>query len=337
VTLRLAPALGIAVAGSGVARAKAYSNEDAWRVRLGERWRDELAQREWSADRPREAWGVESREWIEPPADAASLAEAAARAALADAGRDGASVDLLVVATSTPPRITSSLAGRVGAALGVRGACIDVRAGGAGGLFAWTTAAALGARRALVVAAETPSAYFAEDDLSTSMLFGDGAGALVLERDASHGERGLVLGWMGREDAPGESFTVPGGLPPTRAALEEGRYRLRRGSADYESALGRLRLEIAARLGDAALAAGEVALFLPYAVTSRSARDEAGALGVAPDRLATSLARHGCMGCASVLVALHEARAAGRARAGDLVATTAVAGGVSWAALLGRL
>jgi len=262
-------------------------------------------------------------------------------------------VDLLLVATSTPPRATSSLAARLVRALDGRAAAFDVRAGGAGALDAWLTAAALlahGARSALVVAAETPSRWLDERVPALALLYGDGAGAVLLERDdgpsagaaagagaASAGAPGAdlarggtsrrgLLGALSLSAAgAGRPMTVPGPLPPTAAALSAGGYRMEAPDRDYVRSLAVARHELLSGLRTEFTA--EVAAtdhFLPAAVTLPQALEDAASLGVAAGRLAVSLREHGALGCAAPLVALAS------------LALSAVGGGITGTALLWR-
>lgn len=352
--LRGSPAIavaGVEIAGSASAfpaeieAGRELTNEEAYRELLGETWRAELERRGFTSEHPETAWGVRRRQWLGTPgrpetaqADAADLALHATRKALADARLDPGAVELLVVATSTPPRISSTLAGRVGRELGIEAPCLDLRAGGAGGLCAWITALAYlnaGCANAVVVAAEALSPVLDPGDLATALLFGDGAAALVLSR-CDDERRGLVWARSGNADVPGRAFTVPGPLPPTRD-LGFGGYVFQAPDASYSSGLTKLRASIAAELARAAAERGlALDVAVPYAATEPQARAQAEALGVPFERVASTLAEHGCLGAAAPLAAIDELRRASRAPAGTIVAATAAGGGVAWGSLLWR-
>lgn len=318
------------------------SNEGVARMLLG----DELG----SADleQPR-AWGLERRRWArarrdarpEECLDAADLALAAARKALARASLAPGEIDVLVTATSTPPRISSSLASRLARSLDCSGLALDLRAGGAGALQGLVVAAqqlASGARHALVVGTEVASLYLDSHDLRSAWLYGDGAGAVVLRADPDAGERGLVGATFGSARAAGRAFTVPGALPPTAEALARGEYRFQRPDGAYGRALLELwrttSRELVARFPREC---AELACFAPYAVSR--AQLEAALEPLASPRVALieTLARHACLGAAGALVALHELLSSGAWGPGALVASSALGGGVNRAALIWRL
>jgi 3-oxoacyl-[acyl-carrier-protein] synthase-3 len=342
--LKLAGLERLRLAGSAVALPDTadLSNGDVFKRLLGVDHAARLAERGWDEEHPRVAWGVEHRRWCAPGTSGASeeLAERAARGAMEDAGVSAGSVDLFVTATSTPGRVTSSMASAVAKRLGLEAACVDLRAGGTGGLQAWITAASLlacGAQRALVVAAETPSRYLDPEDLSSALLYGDGAGALLIER--VEGEScGLVGALVGARGAQGRPFTVPGELPPRAADVEAGAFRFQVPDADYLRELADawratctdLRASFPEELAQARH-------FLPYAVTRAQLEQAAEVAGKDAAHAGASLAAHGCTGAAGPLIALHELRAAGELAAGDILASSAVAGGLSCCSLLWRV
>jgi len=353
VTRRFGPRLGIRLAGSGAAFPSeielggSLSNADMYRMLLGDDAESVLAHRGWHLDHPSTAWGVERREWIRrdpsggcDPADVVELASEAARRGLWEADLAPAEVDLLVAATSTPPRITSTLAASIGQRLGVTAPCLDVRAGGAGGLAAWLTASRFvgeDCRHAVVVAVETPSLYVGMTDLATALLFGDGSAALVLRYEADAGS-GLLGAVIGRGDAPGTSFTVPGSLPPTPEQIDAGRYRFRSPDRPYLEALARSWAALCEELRRSfPEAAAETDSFLPYAVTVGQVRDAAVVLGVSDDQTVHTLAAHGCLGCPGPLVGLDRLRRDGGPQDGRVLALAAVAGGVTSAGMFWQL
>jgi 3-oxoacyl-[acyl-carrier-protein] synthase III len=353
-TMQMGARPGIAIAGTGTAFPSdlgvgaVLTNGDVYEALLGVDANAILAARGWRPDFARDEWGVDRREWIrnkEPDqggtaADVTDLAARAAEVALLDGGIEAAEVDLLLAATSTPGRITSTLAAAVGRRLGVTAPCLDLRAGGAGGLAAWITAVRFLSDEctvALVVAAETPSLYLDPDDLATAVLYGDGAAALVLLGDARTGSglRGAVLG---RCDASGREFTVPGSLPPTPIELGDGRYRFQKPDGAYRDALDHAWKTLCGELRCSSPGLVDtVEHFLPYAVTRPQVKRAAAALGVASDRTFDTLARHGCVGCPGPIVGLDALRREGRAGTGQVVALAAVAGGISMTGILWQL
>lgn len=339
-----ASAPGLALLGSGVAfpsdcaAIAPLDNAAAYRALLGAASEHILAERGWASDHPERVWGIRSREWSRlpgcaPACDAADIGLAAGRAALRDAGVRPEEIDVLAVATSTPPRVTSSLAGRLARTLGIEGMAFDVRAGGAGGLQAWALASRLLAHpgaTALVVAAAVPSHYLDPTDLVSSLLYGDGAGALVLRRlpDAAGG---LVFAAAGNAAYEGTAFTVPQPLPP----VSDEPYRFQRPDAAYGrhlAATWSLATEVLADQVDP----GVPTHLVPYAVTRERTEGVAARLGCSAATGLDVLAHHGVLGSAGPLVAVAKLRARGAVAATDALAGVAVGGGIAWCSLLWR-
>ncbi|HHO50935.1 MAG TPA: hypothetical protein ENK18_08705 [Deltaproteobacteria bacterium] len=292
------------------------------------------------AQEARRRWGVWRRSWARwpgtdtPTVTTQALAGAAGRRALQRTGWAPESLGLCVVATSTPDRITQSLAAKVGVELGLRCATLDVRGGGVGGLQAWLIATSWlshRCRRALVIAVDCPSSMVDPDDAIALLLYADGAAAIALEHDGSPG--GLVWGALGTREGAGTSFTVPGPLPPTAEALRAGAYRFRTPDATYTDALRSAWEEISAAL---ARQAGPIDWFAPYRVTPRQIAAAAGALGVPPERTHADLSAHGCTGASGCLLSVHELLSSGRLPPGTLLASSAVGGGICLGGLLWR-
>jgi 3-oxoacyl-[acyl-carrier-protein] synthase-3 len=355
-SLRLAASAGVTIAGSGsafpsdIGAGAVLSNHDVYRELLGPGADAELSARGLAPDHAREAWGVQRREWLrgaqrealDASADVTALAAQAARKALEAAALDAGQIDLLIAATATPARITSTMASAIAKRIGCGEdtACFDVRSGGTGGLVAWLTATrylSSACSTALVVAAETPSLYLDRRDLATALLFGDGAGALVL-RFESGAEAGLLGAVMGHVHADGRAFTVPGPLPPQADALADGAYAFQRPDAVYREALAGAWSQVCHDLKqDFPAVVDSIAHFLPYAVTAPQVRRAADALGVSTQQTYETLAQHGCLGCAGPLVSLDALRRNGSASRDQTVALAAVGGGISIAGMLWRL
>lgn len=330
---KIRPIPDLAITGSGAAYpGPALTNADVYQRLLGHDWHSNLAVRGYSPDRAETDWGIRTRHWCASAQQATALAGEAAKNALADAGVQVADIDLLLLATSTPLRITASLAALVGRQIGATAPCIDIRAGGAGAIHAVLTGCtwlAAGCSRVLVVAVETASPYLDPADLSTSLIFGDGAGAIVLEHRT--GTPGLLGAICGRSDAPGKAFTVPGELPPGPTQ----RYYFQRPDSEYTEALAsRWQLVLGQLREVLPEAIANLSYFVPYSTTAPQVGRAMAALGVSMDKTISTLDRNGCLGTASVLCALHELRSTRRVQAEDTVALAAVGGGVSWAAML---
>lgn len=303
------------------------ANDEAWEALLGPDWRAGLAERSLDPDHPRTAWGVERRGWCALPrrvaaADAVDLGVAAARAALDEAGCRPEDLDVVVFATSTSSRPTSSDAHRLAKALGTPAAAWDLRSGGAAGLLGWHQAALAvdqGARSAVLVAAEVISPWVDPEDTATALLYGDAAAAVVL----APGEGGLRSFAAGHATVEGRPFTVPASLPPRPGE----RLVASRPDATYQRGLQEVWAGTRQALLDGL--AGRVAdALLPYAVTRQQVLALADPLPVR--RVVDVLPDRGCVGAASPIVALDRWRRSGGR---GLAAAAAVGGGVSWAAL----
>lgn len=343
--LVLSECCGIEIAGTGVGfpsdllgePRRELTNRQWCRLFFGPEAEEQLARRGLNWDFPESRAGVKRRQWLRRKGHhAAHLGAVAAASALESAQISPSEIDLLVTATSTPPRITSSLCGLIAAALGTESASFDVRAGGAAGLTAWMTAVQYlraGARSVLVVASETPSLYTSTDDAVSAGLLGDGAGALVLRKTDGKPGPGFLGGCMQTATPQGTTWTVPGPLPPTARALRQGEYRFRRCDAEYSRQLRELRMANVKSLTETKpTLVSRCTHFVSSAPTHSQALAEHAALGNAQATLATTLEAHGFLGCSSGLVAVHELRAKGRLRNEDILLLTAVAGGVhrSW-------
>jgi 3-oxoacyl-[acyl-carrier-protein] synthase-3 len=348
--LLLPPCRGIEIAGTGVGfpsdlprEPRADLTNRQWcRLFFGPNAEEQLSRRGLNWDFPETRAGVRCRQWLRRKGHhAAHLGIAAASAALQSANIPPSEIDLLLTATSTPHRITSSLSGLIAAAVGAPCASFDVRAGGAAGLCAWMTAVGYlraGVRRALVIAAETPSLYASKDDPVAASLLGDGAGALVLCQTDRSPAPGFLGGSMQTTMPRGTAWTVPGPLPPTALALTRGEYRFRQCDAEYNRQLRDLRISNVKSVTEAVPAlVSQCTHLLSGAPTRRQALAEYDALGNPGAALTTPLEAHGYMGCAGGLVAVHELRAGGRLRNDDILLLTAVAGGVHQSWMLWRV
>jgi 3-oxoacyl-[acyl-carrier-protein] synthase-3 len=315
-----------------------WQNPEFLEVLFEGRANHELAARGWTIDEPFARLGVHSRQWLRGErAHVGDLAVAAATRALDRSGTDLGEIDLLLTATSTPSRITSSLASYVAGALKLSVAAFDIRAGGAAGLFAWLTAIQFlrsDARTALIVAAETPSRFRNRHDPLTTSVLGDGAGAVVLRRsyDPLYAG-GLVGGFIETLAVAGKPWTVPGLLPPTIQQTQAGSYEFQVSDSEYNSSLRFLRVQTILDLQTALPEiANRAAYFVSNAPTRSQAEAERNALRNPTTQLVTTLTAHGFLGCAGPFVAFHELRAGGSLLPMDLVLFSGVGGGVhrSW-------
>jgi 3-oxoacyl-[acyl-carrier-protein] synthase-3 len=289
---------------------------------------------EWIVERS----GIHERRIAAPHESTSSLGAAAARAALASAELDASDLDLVIVGTSTPDGMFPAAASRIQHAIGARKAgAFDVNAACAGFLAALSTGAQFiasgAARRVLVVGAETMSRILDWTDRSTCVLFGDGAGALVLE-EAAADEPGGVEACLLRSDGSLASLLYAGG-PAAPAGLDgaalearivmDGRNVFRQAV----TAMSQTALEAIARAG---LRVEDIALCVPHQANLRIIDAVGRYVGLPAERVFVNLDRYGNTSSASIPIALSEASAAGRLQPGDHVLFVAFGGGLSWGA-----
>jgi 3-oxoacyl-[acyl-carrier-protein] synthase-3 len=282
-----------------------------------------------------ERTGIRSRYIAGEGETTASLATEAARRALNDAGLDASSVDLIVLATATPDQTFPSSATKVQATLGIPD-CIafDVHAVCTGFLYALSVADAMlragNARTALVIGAETFSRILDWEDRTTCVLFGDGAGALVLR--AEEGERGILATKLHADGRHNDLLFVDGG-PSTTGTV--GKLRMK-GREVFRHAVVNLAEVMNEVLSDASLDAGEVDWVVPHQANARILDATAKKLGLPPEKVVVTVDRHANTSAASVPLALDTAVKDGRIKRGDIVVLEAMGGGFTWGAAVLR-
>lgn len=263
----------------------------------------------------------------------------AAQAALADAGLTAADIDLIVLATSTPDQTFPATAVTIQNELGItRGAAFDLQAVCSGFVFALATADAhlkTGSfKRALVIGAETFSRILDWSDRGTCVLFGDGAGAVVLEAvpEAEAGGRGLLTSHLRSDGRHRSKLFVDGGPSTTQTV---GHLRME-GREVFKHAVGMITDVIT----DAFTATGEsadtITWFVPHQANRRIIDASAQKLGIAPEKVVVTVESHGNTSAASIPLALDAARRDGRIQRGDLVLLEAMGGGFTWGSALLR-
>ena len=261
----------------------------------------------------------------------ASLAVDAARKALEHAGVAATDVDLIVLATATPDQTFPSSATKVQAALGIRD-CIafDVHAVCTGFLYALSVADSMlrsgNAKRALVIGAETFSRILDWEDRATCVLFGDGAGALVLA--AEEGERGILATKLHADGRHNDLLFVDGG-PSTTGTV--GKLRMK-GREVFRHAVVNLAEVLNEVLEDAGLTAADVDWVVPHQANARILDATAKKLGLPPEKVVVTVDRHANTSAASVPLAFDTAVRDGRIKRGDLVVLEAMGGGFTWGA-----
>ena len=268
------------------------------------------------------------------------LGLAAARAALADAQVDAQSIDLIVLATSTPDNTFPATAVSIQAGLGItQGAAFDLQAVCSGFVYGLATADGLLRtgmhKRALVIGAETFSRILDWNDRGTCVLFGDGAGAIVMETQPQAGtreDRGILTSHLRSDGRHKTKLYVDGGPSSTQTV---GHLRME-GKDVFRFAVGAITDVIKDVFHDTGYTADDLDWFVPHQANKRIIDGSAHKLGIAPEKVVTTVDRHGNTSAASIPLALDVAVKDGRIKRGDLVLLEAMGGGFTWGASLVR-
>ncbi|MEM1317761.1 MAG: beta-ketoacyl-ACP synthase III [Pseudomonadota bacterium] len=317
------------IVGSGAAKPRtAVSNADLEkRVETSDEW-------------IRQRTGIEQRWIAEDDETTASLGEDAARAALNDAGLTPNDIDLIVLATSTPNNTFPATAVDIQNRLGMtHGAAFDMQAVCSGFVFALTTADAFiqagQAKRVLVIGSETFSRILDWDDRTTCVLFGDGAGAVVVELGEGVGmsnDRGILTSHLRSDGSHKDKLFVDGG-PSTTGTV--GHLRMQ-GRDVFKHAVAMITDVIEDAFAATGLTADDIDWFIPHQANKRIIDASAKKLNIAPEKVVMTVAEHGNTSAASIPQAIDVAVRDGRLKRGDLVLLEAMGGGFTWGAVLVR-
>ncbi|MFY0613877.1 MAG: ketoacyl-ACP synthase III [Hyphomicrobiaceae bacterium] len=287
-----------------------------------------------------ERTGIKARHIAADGELTSDLAVKASKSALIRAGIDPIDIDLLICATATPDRTFPSTAVRVQHNIGMtKGCAFDVQAVCSGFVYAMATADNFirtgQSKRALVVGAETFSRILDWEDRGTCVLFGDGAGAVVLEahnQPGTNDDRGILASRLRSDGRFEELLYVDGGPSSTGTT---GHLRMN-GREVFRHAVQKISGVIEETLLASGMTADEVDLFVPHQANSRILDGIAKKLGVAPEKVIKTLDRHGNTSAASIPLALNQAFEAHKLSEGDLVLMEAMGGGFTWGAVLAR-
>jgi 3-oxoacyl-[acyl-carrier-protein] synthase III len=287
--------------------------------------------------------GIRARHVVGPNESTSTLATEAARRALACAGLEPTAIDLIILATCTPDRPFPATACTVQANLGIPGiGAFDLAAACSGFVYGLSVATSMirsgAARNVLFIAADIFTHYINWHDRNTCVLFGDGAGAVVLQpSDAPYGQLSCVLGASGKDE---DLMAVDSGgtrLPATPELLEQGRqYVYMNGREIFKLAvrgMGDSSLQVIAEAG---LTPDDIALVVPHQANLRIIEATAKRLNVPMERVFINLDRYGNTSAATIPIALAEAAEQGRFKDGDHVLLTAFGGGLTWASAVIR-
>jgi 3-oxoacyl-[acyl-carrier-protein] synthase III len=284
--------------------------------------------------------GIRERRIVAPGELTSDIALAAARAALAAARLDASSVDLIILATSTPDNTFPATAVSVQASLGIAGgAAFDLQAVCSGFVFALAAADGLlktGAfKRALVIGAEAFSRLIDWSDRATCVLFGDGAGAVVMDAMAQPGsrqDRGILTAHLRSDGRYKDKLYVDGGPSSTGTV---GHLRMD-GREVFRHAVAMIADVVEAAFAATGYTAADIDWFVPHQANQRIIDGSAHRLGIAPDKVVSTVDRHANTSAASIPLALSVAVNDGRIKKGDLVLLEAMGGGFTWGAILMR-
>ncbi|WP_299280627.1 beta-ketoacyl-ACP synthase III [uncultured Tateyamaria sp.] len=283
--------------------------------------------------------GIERRHFATENDTTSSMATAAAQAALADAGMDVNDIDAIVLATSTPDLTFPSAATMVQAQLGMtRGFAFDIQAVCAGFVYALTNANALivsgQAKRVLVIGAETFSKIMDWTDRATCVLFGDGAGALVLEAQEGAGtaqDRGILATDLNSDGRHRDLLYVDGGVSTGTSG-----YLRMQGNQVFRHAVEKLASTAHTAMDSAGVTAEDVTWIVPHQANIRIIQGTAKKMNVPMERVVVTVQDHGNTSAASIPLALSVGRARGQIKDGDLIVTEAIGGGLAWGAVVLR-
>jgi len=284
--------------------------------------------------------GIRQRYFAADGETTSMLGARAAQKAMDAAGVGPGDIDLIICGTSTPDYTFPSAATQIQAALGVtRGVAFDLQAVCSGFVFAVATAekflASGSHKRALVIGAETFSRILDWEDRTTCVLFGDGAGAMVLEArpdDGSLRPRGVLTTQLRSDGRHREKLYVDGGPSATKTV---GHLRMT-GKEVFRFAVGQVTDVVADAFAVTGTTADDLAWFVPHQANRRIIDASAEKLGIAPQKVVTTVHMHGNTSAASIPLALSVAVGDGRIKQGDLVMIEAIGGGFTWGAALIR-
>jgi 3-oxoacyl-[acyl-carrier-protein] synthase-3 len=291
---------------------------------------------EWITERT----GIKQRHIADDTEATSDLGIAASRQALVRSGIDPVDIDLVICATATPDRTFPATAVKIQSSLGItKGAAFDIQAVCSGFVYAMATADNFlktgQFKRALVIGAETFSRILDWNDRSTCVLFGDGAGAVVLEAQPQRGtrdDRGILASCI-RSDGRFEDLLYVDGGPGTTKTT--GHLRMN-GREVFRHAVQKISGVIEETLVMTGYAAEEIDLFIPHQANNRILDGIAKKLGIPPEKIVVTLTKHANTSAASIPLALNQAFENHQVKEGSLILMEAMGGGLTWGAVLAR-
>lgn len=288
--------------------------------------------------------GIRERHVVSPGETASGMATEAARQALDEAGVNPRDLGLIIIATSSPDFLTPPISSQVQHALGAKDVgAFTLVAGCPGFIYGITTAQQFISSGAcdnvLVVGVELISRNLDYTDRTTCVLFGDGAGAVVLQ--VSNEPSGVLSFVLGSDGSGAEHLILPGGgstAPPTHETIDEGLQYLRmNGRQIYRFATRILGKALKQAIQQAGLTVDDIDLFIPHQSNKRIIESTASYVGLPEEKVFINIDRYGNTSAASIPIALTEALAQGRTKPGDTLAFVALGAGIAWAASVVKL
>jgi 3-oxoacyl-[acyl-carrier-protein] synthase-3 len=283
--------------------------------------------------------GIRERRIVAPDENTSQMATEAAREALDMAGVRARDLGLIIVATSSPDHLTPPVSSQVQHALGAKGVgAFTLVAGCPGFIYGLATAqqfiTAGSCDNVLVIGAELISRYLDWSDRTTCVLFGDGAGAVVMQ--VSDQPSGVLSHVLGSDGSGAEHLILPAGgvkIPPTHEVIDQGLHKLRmNGRQVFRFATRILGKALKQAIQEANLTTEDIDLFIPHQANARIIESAARYVGLPEEKVFLNIDRYGNTSAASIPIALCEAHEAGRVNAGDKLAFVAFGAGLTWAA-----
>ena len=286
--------------------------------------------------------GIRERRFVSDDETTATMSVAAARAALDKAGLTAADLDLILVATSSPDHLTPPVSSQIQEALGAQHiGAMQIVVGCTGFVYSLVTAQQFIATGAydtvLVIGAELISRWLKPDDRSTYVLFGDGAGAVIMQ--ATDEPCGVLSHVLGSDGSGAEHIIVPAGgtaMVPTHETVDQVAIRMN-GREVFKFATRVMGQALQEALDEAGLTADDIDLFIPHQANLRIIEYAAKQAGLPLEKVMVNVDRYGNTSAASVPLALCEAFDQGRIKAGDTLAMVAFGAGLTWASAIVKL
>ncbi len=267
------------------------------------------------------------------------LAIKAGKEALVDAGLEASDIDAIILATSTPDQTFPSTATKVQAALGTTGFAFDIQAVCAGFAFALANANAQilsgQAKRVMVIGAETFSRILNFKDRTTCVLFGDGAGALILEAqegEGSNDDRGILVTDLHSDGRFNDILYVDGGVSSTQTTG----VLVMEGQEVFKHAVSKLSASGQEAMEKIGVTGEDIKWVIPHQANIRIIKKVASKLGISMDKVVVTVEHHGNTSAASIPLAMSEANKEGRLNKGDMILVEAIGGGLAWGSAIFR-